>query len=402
MNAPRDTASRPPQPRTVPPLIVTPERRRIPVAGPAIRPADVDAVTHAAASAWHEHAGRCVRAFEDGFAARHGVAHAIATPSCTSALHLALTALGIGPGDEVVVPDLTWIATAAPVTYLGATPVFVDVVPGTWCIDPASVEAAIGERTRAILAVDLYGNLPDYAALRTLAERYGLALIEDAAQAIGSTRGGRPAGTFAEVGVFSFHGSKTLTTGEGGMLITDNGRIAERARALQDHGRSPGDHSFDCSEVGFKYRMTDMQAALGLSQLERLDELVDQKRALFARYREGLGDLPGIAWNAPGDDVRACPWMTTIVLRDRPAGARDALARHLAERGIDTRPMFPPLSSTGAFCKRTGARRARQRNRVAHELGPRGLNLPSSVDLSSDEVGRVIDAVREHLQTTAT
>jgi len=401
----RGTPQRPAAPRVAPnagprpPLVIEPDRPRLSVAGPDIRPADIDAVARAAATAWHSGAGRFVAEFEQAFAAVHAIEYAVATPSCTAALHLALAALGIGPGDEVIVPDLTWIASAAPVDYVGATPVFVDVDPTTWCIDAASVEAAITARTRAILAVDLYGNLPDFARLREIADHYGLALIEDAAQAIGTRRGARRAGTWGDVGVFSFHGSKTLTTGEGGMLITADRRLHDRVRRLQDHGRRPGDRSFDCDEVGFKYRMTDLQAALGHSQLGRLDEIVGRKQALFAGYAAGLSGLEGVQLNAPGDDVSSSYWMTTLVLSGWPGAARDALAADLAGAGIDTRPVFPPLSRTRAYRNRPEAIAAASRNPHAAAIGPRGINLPSALNLTDGDVARVLDAVRSRLDT---
>lgn len=381
---------------TAPPLVVTPAAR-VSVAGPSITQREIDAVAAATASAWYEGAGQFVQRFERAFAEHVGTRHAIALPSCTAAIHLALAALGIGPGDEVIVPDLTWIATAAPIDYLGATAVFADVDPITWCLCPDSVAANITPRTRAILAVDLYGNLPDFDRLRALATEHDLALLEDAAEAIGSHRRGRMAGSFGDVGLFSFHGSKTLTTGEGGMLVTDDARVHDRCRFLQDHGRRPGDRSFACDEVAFKYRMSDLQAALGLAQLERLDELVAGKRRIFAEYERALAGVPGIAWNEPGADVFASYWMTTLVLRDHAPEQRNRLRQALTAEGIDSRPFFPPLSSTPAFRSRTMAQAASARNHHAYNIGPRGLNLPSALSLDTATIQRVAKVVRAHL-----
>lgn len=385
----------------IPPLVVTPGPR-IPVAGPSITASELAAVQEAAAHAWYEGAGSYVQRFERAFAARHGSRFAVALPSCTSAIHLALAARGIGPGDEVVVPDLTWIASIAPAVQLGATPVFADVDPRTWCLDVDSLLAVASERTRAVVAVDLYGNLPDFARLRQVCRQRGWFLLEDAAEAIGTTAttpagDERAAGTFGDAGVFSFHGSKTLTTGEGGMLLTDDADLHHRVRVLQDHGRTPGDRSFACDEVAFKYKMTDLQAALGLGQLARLDDLVARKRAIFASYRRQLGDLPGVGWNDAGPGVHACPWMTTLVLHDHEPGTRDQLRQRLAAAGIDSRPFFPPLSQTPAFAHAADALRAQRCNQHAAAIGPRGLNLPSALSLTEPQIERVAAVVREEL-----
>ena len=244
--------------------------KRIPVSGPSISEKEIAYVTDAVTNAWYANANVYHERFERAFAEYHGVRHAVALPSCTSALHLSLLALGIGPGDEVIVPDSTWIASAAPIQYVGATAVFADIDPQSWCLSAESVEAYVTPRTRAMIPVDLYGNVPDYAALQAIARRHDLAVIEDAAEAAGTWSHGRPAGTFGATGTFSFHGSKTLTTGEGGMLITDDDAIHQRVLVLRDHGRAPGDTMFMNREVGYKYKMSSMQAALGLAQTERI------------------------------------------------------------------------------------------------------------------------------------
>jgi perosamine synthetase len=211
---------------------------RIPVAGPSITQKEIDYVTDAVTNAWYCQANVYHELFEKAFADYLGVRHAVCLPSCTSAIHLALLALGLGPGDEVIVPDATWIASAAPITYVGATPVFADIDERTWCLSSKSFEACITPRTRAVIPVDLYGNMPDMDAIEEIARRRGIAILEDAAEAIGSEYKGRKAGSFGDASVFSFHGSKTLTTGEGGMLVTDDDKLFERAWLLCDHGRS--------------------------------------------------------------------------------------------------------------------------------------------------------------------
>ena len=370
-------------------------RRPIPVAGPSITAHEVDLVSRAVESAWYEHANDVVAEFEHSFAAAVGRRHAITLPSCTSALHLALAGLDIGAGDEVIVPDATWIATSAPIDYVSAEPVFVDVDPTTWCVDPAAVESAITPRTRAVIAVDLYGGMPDIDALAALCDRHGIALIEDAAEAIGSAFHGRPAGSFGVASTFSFHGSKTLTTGEGGMLVTDDDRLHQRALVLRDHGRQAGDTQFRNREVAFKYKMSSLQAALGQAQLDRLDELVDAKRQVFSWYREGLAPLldDGLAeLNAEPPATRNSYWMSTLVLDPSIGLSSEDLGRRLGEEDISTRPFFHPLSSLDAYAGRPGA--ASAHTPVAARLGETGINLPSALRLTSDEVARVCDQVQ--------
>ncbi len=367
---------------------------KIPVAGPSITQKEIDCVNDAVTNAWYGNAGVYHDRFEKLFAERTGTKLAMALPSCTSGLHLALAALGITSGDEVIVPEITWIATAAPVSYVGATPVFVDVDPVNWCISPDSLEAAITPRTKAVITVDLYGNMPDYDRLSAIASRHGLKLVEDAAEAVGATYKGRPAGSFGDAGVFSFHGSKTLTTGEGGMLVTNQQALFDRASFLRDHGRRPGDFSFENSEVAFKYKMSSMQAALGYAQTLRLDELIEAKRRAFSWYYERLKDIPSIRLNNPGSDVLAAYWMVSIVW-DQSLGigkkdVRDALAVH----GVDTRPFFSPLSSLEAYRHLHVESACRERNPVSYDLANSGINLPSSLTITEQDVDLVCKHVR--------
>src|SRR5216683_70174 len=229
---------------------------RIPVAGPSITQKEIDYVTDAVTNAWYGQANVYHERFEKAFADYLGVSHAVALPSCTSAIHLSLLALGVGPGDEVIVPDATWIASAAPITYVGATPVFSDIDQQTWCLSAETLVAAITPRTKAVIVVDLYGNMPDLPSLLAAARHHGLPVIEGAAEAAGAEYAGRKAGSFGDTGVFSFHGSKTLTTGEGGMLVTSDEALHSRALFLRDHGRKPGDKMFFNHEVAYKYKMS--------------------------------------------------------------------------------------------------------------------------------------------------
>jgi perosamine synthetase len=378
------------------PPVAAPGPDAMPVAGPWITEREVAAVTRAARNSWYEGAAEESRAFEEEFAAATGRTHAIALPSCTSGLHLSLLALGVGVGDEVVVPEATWIATAAPVAYVGATPVFADVEPDSWCASVESVRSVLTPRTKAIIVVDLYGGFPDMARLESLAADHGIAIIEDAAQAAGAWHAGRPAGSFGRLSTFSFHGSKTLTTGEGGMVLCDDDELHHRMLFLRDHGRLPGDVSFRSTEVGWKYKMSDLQAALGRVQLDRIGELVERKRRIFGCYRDRL-DSSGIQLNFERDIDQAAYWMVTAVFDDAtgltPALVRDALAAE----SIATRPFFPALSSLPAFARSRDAERAGRCNPVSYDLAGRGINLPSALTLTEADVARVCAVIRELL-----
>ncbi len=369
---------------------------RIPVAGPSITDLEVEYVARATRTAWYENAGTFNRDFETAFATYVGRRHAVSLPSCTSGIHLALAALGVGPGDEVIVPETTWIASAAPISYVGATPVFADVDPVTWCLSADSFEACISPRTRAVIPVDLYGGMPDMDAVLGVAERHGVAVIEDAAEAIGSEYKGRKAGSFGVTSVFSFHGSKTLTTGEGGMLVSDDDKFVARVQVLRDHGRRPGDNSFFNDEVAFKYKMSALQAALGLAQLERIEELVSMKRRLFDWYAARLANVSALVLNSEPPGVRNSYWMVTAVF-PKTAGGKAEIIRKLASGGIDTRPIFSPLSSLPAFAALSGQVEAQFRNPVAYDVGANGVNLPSALCLEEKDVEVVCRALTEIL-----
>jgi perosamine synthetase len=372
--------------------------KRVPVAGPWITAKEVEYVADAAANGWYENANVYCDRFEKAFARYIGVRHAVSLPSCTSAIHLSLLALGVGPGDEVVVPDVTWIASVAPVAYVGATPVFADVDPKTWCLSAPSLAAAVTARTRAVIPVDLYGGMPDMDAIRAIAAKHRIAVIEDAAEAIGSRYGGRAAGSFGETGVFSFHGSKTLTTGEGGMLVTDHDDLHARVLVLRDHGRVPGDTSFLNAEVAYKYKMSAMQAALGLAQLERIDELIDRKRRIFGWYEDALRGLEGVVLNAEPPNTFNSYWMVTVIL-DRKLGLDKArVIAALAARGIACRPIFSPLSSIPAFANHPSRARAQATNAASYALGPYGINLPSALSLDEETVRHVVDNLKAVLR----
>jgi perosamine synthetase len=367
---------------------------RIPIAGPSITEKEVQYVAEAVRTAWYGGANIFHERFERAMAAHCGRRHAVALPSCTAGLHLALGALGIGLGDEVIVPDATWIASAAPIRYVGATPIFADIDARTWCLSPEAFAAAITPRTKAAIVVDLYGSMPDWDRLLEVAARHNVALIEDAAEAIGSRLNGRPAGAFGTMAAFSFHGSKTLTTGEGGMLVFDDDALLERVLRLRDHGRKPGDTMFFNEEVGFKYKMSSMQAALGLAQLERLGELVEAKRRIFSWYRDYLADWNLGALNPDVDGLYNSYWMTTVIVNPELGVTKELLVPHLQAKNIDARPFFYPLSAIPAFRDTDEAAAARRRNTTAYAITPFGINLPSALNLEQSSVDEVCKAIR--------
>jgi perosamine synthetase len=368
---------------------------RIPVAGPWITQREIDYVTDAVARAWYQDANIYHERFEAAFAAYVGRRYAIALPSCTSALHLALLSLRLGTGDEVIIPDITWIASSAPITYVGATPVFADIEPDSWCLSARSFEENVSARTRAVVVVDLYGNMPDMDAILAVARRHGIAVIEDAAEAIGSEYRGRKAGSFGLASTFSFHGSKTLTTGEGGMLLTDDEETYKRSLFLRDHGRPPGDRMFRNTEVAYKYKMSSMQAALGLAQLERIEELVERKRQIFAWYRDALRGVSWLTLNSEAPGVKNTYWMVTAVLAAELGVTKAGLVGALSERGIDCRPFFHPLSAIPAYADLPEARRASDRNAQAYRTAPYGVNLPSGFNMTREKAEYVAACLKE-------
>jgi perosamine synthetase len=367
----------------------------IPVAGPWITQKEIDYVADAAAHAWYGNANLYHQRFEQAFSAYTGTTYAMALPSCTSAIHLSLLALGIGKGMEVIVPDLTWIATAAPLAYVGARPVFADCDEKTWCITPESFQDCITKKTRAVIPVDLYGSMPEMDAIRQIADDHGIAVIEDAAEAIGSEYHKKRSGSFGDTGVFSFHGSKTMTTGEGGMLVTDRKDLYDRALVLRDHGRAPGEKMFWNAEVGYKYKMSSLQAALGLAQLERIGELVDRKRQIFSWYREFLQPVDEITLNAEPPGVKNSYWMVTAILSPDLGMEKEAVMRGMKAQEIDLRPFFYPLSAEPAYEHLAGVKRARRRNTVAYRVSPYGVNLPCGMTMTRELVSRVCDALKE-------
>lgn len=351
-------------------------------------------VADAFASNWIAPLGPHVDAFEQEVARVVGVAHATALSSGTGALHLAMRLLGVGPGDEVVCASFTFSASANPIVYERATPVFVDC-DETWTIDPNLLEdelkaaASAGRRVKALVAVDLYGQTADYEAIENLCERFGVALVEDAAEALGSTFRNRPAGGFGRMGILSFNGNKIITTSGGGMLLSNEKALVAKARFLATQARDVAPH-YQHSEIGFNYRLSNVLAAIGRGQLRMLDQRVEARRRNFEAYRQGLGDLPGITFMPEAPWCRSNRWLTCVTVDPNEFGAtREEIRQALEAENIEARPVWKPMHLQPVFngCHAVGGA-------VSERIFENGLCLPSGSNLSEDDRARVILVVR--------
>jgi perosamine synthetase len=365
---------------------------RIPVSAPSIGEEETANVMAAMRSGWISSLGAFIPEFEREFAACCKVSHGVAVANGTVSLHLALVAAGVGARDEVIIPSLTFVATANVVRYCGATPVFVDSEAATWQIDPAALEAKITPRTRAVIPVHLYGHPCDMDPILAVAGRHGLAVIEDAAEAHGAEYRGRRVGSLGVVGCFSFYGNKIITTGEGGMCVTNDGALAERLRLLRDHGMDPK-RSYWHEVIGFNYRMTNLQAAVGVAQVKKMAGFIEKKRQIARWYAEALAPLawaerlslhPEAAW------ARSVYWMYSVILGEA-CPPLDLVRARLSDRGVDSRPFFHPVHTLPPYA--TG-----QHLPVAEHLASHGLNLPSGTGLTVGDVERVARALGEALE----
>jgi perosamine synthetase len=359
---------------------------------PSITQKEINYATDAVTVGWGSRCYEYIEKFEQLFKRHLGVEYAIATSSCTGAMHMGLSALGIGPDDEVIIGDVNWIASAAAITYLGAKPVLVDVLKDSWCIDPNRVEEAITERTKAIITVHLYGNLCDMDALLALGEKYNIPIIEDAAEGIGSVYKNKRAGSMGMFGVFSFHGTKTITTGEGGMFVTNDKDFYDKVLTLSNHGRNKiQTKQFWPDLVGFKYKMSNVQAAIGCAQMERIDELINKKRQIFNWYRDRLKDLP-VKMNPESDYCQNGYWMVTVVVDKEVGFDRELLLQEFKDKSIDGRVFFWPLSlirmNDHRFIKAG-------ENTVSYTLYTQSVNLPCYHDITEDQVDRVVSCIKK-------
>lgn len=334
-------------------------------------------------STWISSKGNFISEFESRFAAYLGTRHAVGVSNGTAALHLALVTLGTGPGDEVIVPTLTYIAAANAIAYTGATPVFVDSRRDTWQMDPADVRRKINSRTKAIMVVHLYGHPCEMDALKEIVRERHLFLVEDSAEAFGARYQEQLVGTFGDMSAFSFYGNKTITTGEGGMIVTNSDPLAERARHFRGQGLA-ADREYWHDVIGYNYRMTNICAAIGLAQLERADEFLSKKRKLAQTYQQLLHGLP-VEVHCEAANTTHSYWMTSILV-ENPA-ERDGLRVHLREKGIETRPLFYPAHMMPMYAA------DHQTYPVAEDLAQRGINLPSWPGLTASQLQTIVSSI---------
>ena len=360
----------------------------IPISKPLIGARERELVLDALDSGWVSSIGKYIDEFEAKFAAYCGTKYAIAVSNGTTGLHLALATLGLKAGDEVIIPDLTFVATANAVAYTGATPVLADIDPDTLCIDIASVKSLITKRTRAIMPVHLYGHPADMDALIELADAHGIDIIEDAAEAHGAEYKGRRVGSFGKCGVFSFYGNKVVTTGEGGMLTTNDVDFYQHAKQLRDHAMSP-DRRYFHVERGFNYRMTNLQAALGVAQMEQIDDFLERRAEIMSWYNSVIPSSDTIRLNRVKNWAKSAFWMICLEVDGFDELRRDAFMANLKKRGIDSRPYFCTMSSMPMYAQKPLP--------VAVRKAQTGLNLPSFFDLTQKDVERIGVVVNELL-----
>ena len=362
----------------------------IKMAGPWITEFEQKTVAEMMRTGWDNY--WYVENFESEFAHWHERKYALMTPCCTHAIHLMLLTIGVGEGDEVIIPACSWTGSVAPVIYCGATPVFADIDQKTWCLSPDSVKENITDRTKAIIVVDLYGNMPEMDSLIDISEKYGIPLIEDAAEALGSKYKGVRAGKFGIGGVHSFHRTKTMTTGEGGALLIDDDELYERAKFLRNHGRSSSIPYYTL-EATPKYMPSNIQGAMGWAQLQRIDELVERKRHFLHMYKKGLSVLEDIQLNLEDDSVYNGVWATSLVMGSSYGIQKQTLIDKLASQSIPARPFFYPLSSLPSYEKyNTGSR---QKNPFAYDISDRAITLPAHYDLTDEQINMICERIIE-------
>jgi len=360
--------------------------KKIPVSQPSLGPKELEYVSQAVRTGWVSYLGNYVTEFEEGFADFCGVKYGCSVSSGTAALHLALLALGIGPGDEVIVPALTFVATANVVTFTGARPVFVDVRAEDFNIDPEEIEKALTKNTRAIIAVHLYGNPCDMDRIMKIARSHNLMVIEDCAEAHGAEYQGRRVGSFGKAGCFSFFGNKIMTTGEGGMVVTNNAALRDKINTLKDHG-SRG-RRYHHPVIGYNYRLTNLQSALGVAQLKKIDLLLEERRKISDLYDSYLDGVEGITIPRQMDGCRRVCWLYSILIEKEFGLTRDQLADKLAVKGIDSRPFFVPMNKLTPY-------RTPERFPVAESLSRRGISLPTFDSLGKNSIKRICRIIKE-------
>ncbi len=367
------------------------QQKRIPVSEPLLGGNEEKYVMECVRSSWISSIGKYIPQFEEGFAKFCGCNHGVAVMNGTVSLQLGLAALGLKVGDEVIVPDLTFVATANVVAYFGAKPVFVDAEPNTWNIDPAKIAAAITKKTRAIIPVHMYGHPCDMDPIMEIARKHNLLVIEDAAEAHGAEYKGKKVGSIGDVGCFSFYGNKIITTGEGGMVVTNDSKLADRMRFLKDHAMDPVKKYWH-PEIGYNFRMTNIQAAIGVAQLEQIGKFLEIKRRNAKLYSSLLQGVKGLTLQPEMPWAKSVYWMHSVLVDEKKFGcSRDELAKKLKLKGVDSRPFFYPMHQLPAYKQE----HSDNDFPVAVELSRKGINLPSSVKLSEDDIRYVCGAIKD-------
>ena len=360
-------------------------------AGPSISQKEIDYVNDAVKNGWNNNWNSYLMKLENAFKEKFNAKHALLTSSCTGAMHMAIRALGIREGDEVIVPELTWVATASVVNYIGANPVFVDIDPKTWTIDPVSFRNAITPKTKAVMPVHLYGHPAKMDEIMRIAKEHNLKVLEDAAPAIGATFSDQYCGTFGDVAAFSFQGAKMMVTGEGGILITNDDQVYENIKQYSEHGRSKDpDKTFWIETIGYKYKMSNIQAALGLGQFERIDELIEKKRLIFSWYKDRLDNFDGLLLNEEANWAKSIYWMSSVYLKNDFGVSRDDLMKLMKKDGIDSRPVFPTISKYPMWYSDC-------HNPNAIKVSENSINLPSGHNLEEEQIDYICKSIIKHL-----
>lgn len=362
----------------------------IPLAKPSFGSVEKKLVNQALDTGWISSVGSYVEQFGREFAQTVGAKYALPVCNGTASLHLALIALGIKAGDEVIVPALTFAASANTITYVGAKPIFADIDPATLNLDLDCLESKISRKTKAIMSVDLYGLPVDFDRIKAMAKKHKVYFISDSAESLGSLYKNKPFGGIADVSISSFFGNKIVTTGEGGMVVTNSRKIYEIAKLYRDQAKIPEIHNYYHSVIGFNYAMTNLQAAVGIGQLRRLKTLVKQKRAIVRRYLQGLANIPGLSFQTEPKYAQSNQWMFCLLVDKKKFGlSRDELMQRLKQRGIETRPFFYPLPELPPYKKENP-----KLFPVTHRIAAMGMNLPSFAALTMKEQDYIIDQVK--------
>ena len=365
------------------------KQKYYPISQPSITEKEIEYVNIAMKSGWISSLGKYINEFETNFAKFCGTKYALTTSNGTTGLHLALSALKVGKGDEVIIPDLTFVATANAISYTGAVPVMVDVDPNTLCIDPKAISNAITKKTRAIMPVHLYGHPSDMDKINDIAKQYNLFVIEDAAEAIGSKYKGKVVGGLSDFGVFSFYGNKSMTTGEGGMLTTNSELLYNYAKYLRDHAMNQEKRYFH-TEVGYNYRMTNIQAAMGVAQLERIDEILDHRVKLLLWYKNNINQSSTVRLNFEAEWAKNTNWLICLEIDGLDHSKKHTLMQRLKSKGIDTRPYFYPMSSMPMYKSEI--------NPISYLKSNIGLNIPTYFDLTEEDVIYISTIINDELK----